>query len=95
MQLFVSINVVSLLIVGGMGSIPGVVVGAIFLIGLPELFREFSVYRFLFYGAAMIAMMLRKPEGLLPSTTIRRELHAGAEEEAPSATDAVGDAATP
>jgi branched-chain amino acid transport system permease protein len=92
MQLFVSFNVVSLLIVGGLGSIPGVVVGAIFLIGLPELFREFSEYRFLFYGAAMIAMMLRKPEGLLPSTTIRRELHAGEEEEALPADAAIGDA---
>jgi len=94
MQLFVSINVVSLLIVGGMGSIPGVVVGAIFLIGLPELFREFSEYRFLFYGATMIAMMLRKPEGLLPSATIKRELHAEVEEEAPPVDTAVGNATT-
>ena len=75
MQLFVSINVVSLIIVGGMGSIPGVVVGSIFLIGLPELFREFSEYRLLFYGAALIAMMLTRPEGLLPSRVVRRELH--------------------
>ena len=66
-DLFVSINVVASIIVGGMGSIPGVVVGAIFLIGLPELFREFSEYRFLFYGIALIAMMLFRPEGLLPS----------------------------
>jgi branched-chain amino acid transport system permease protein len=94
MQLFVSFNVVSLLIVGGMGSIPGVVVGAIFLIGLPELFREFSVYRFLFYGAAMIAMMLRKPEGLLPSTVVRRELHGGAEAETPPADVVVGNSPT-
>jgi branched-chain amino acid transport system permease protein len=75
MQLYVSINVASLIIVGGMGSIPGVVVGAIFLIGLPELFREFSEYRFLFYGMALIAMMLYRPEGLLPSKVVKRELH--------------------
>lgn len=73
--LFVSINVASLIIVGGMGSIPGVVVGAIFLIGVPELFREFSEYRFLFYGIALIAMMLFRPEGLLPSRVVQRELH--------------------
>ena len=73
--LFVSINVAALIIVGGMGSIPGVVVGAIFLIGVPELFREFSEYRFLFYGVALIAMMLFRPEGLLPSRTVQRELH--------------------
>jgi len=72
--LFVSINVVALLIVGGMGSNPGVVVGAIFLIGVPELFREFSEYRFLFYGIALIGMMILRPEGLLPSRVTRREL---------------------
>jgi branched-chain amino acid transport system permease protein len=75
MQLFVSINVVALVVVGGMGSNPGVVVGAIFLIGLPELFREFAEYRFLIYGIALIAMMLYRPEGLLPSKITRRELY--------------------
>jgi branched-chain amino acid transport system permease protein len=75
MQLIVSINVVSLIIVGGMGSIPGVIVGAIALIGLPELLREVSEYRFLFYGAALITMMLSKPGGLWPSTITLRELH--------------------
>jgi branched-chain amino acid transport system permease protein len=80
MQLYVSINVVALIIVGGMGSIPGVIVGAIVLIGLPELLREVSEYRFLFYGAALIIMMLAKPEGLWPSTITLRELqHADAE----------------
>jgi branched-chain amino acid transport system permease protein len=75
MQLIVSINVVSLIIVGGMGSIPGVIVGAIALIGLPELLREVSEFRFLFYGAALIMMMLSKPEGLWPSQATLRELH--------------------
>ncbi|MEP7082028.1 MAG: branched-chain amino acid ABC transporter permease [Chloroflexota bacterium] len=74
-DLFVSINVAALIIVGGMGSLPGVVVGAIFLIGIPELFREFSDYRFLFYGFALIAMMRFRPEGLIPSTIVARELH--------------------
>lgn len=75
MQIFVSINVVALVVVGGMGSNPGVVVGAIFLIGLPELFREFAEYRFLLYGVALIAMMLYRPEGLLPSKIVKRELY--------------------
>ena len=74
-NLLVSINVVALIIVGGMGSIPGVVVGAIVLIGLPELFREFNEYRYLFYGAALMVLMRFRPEGLLPSRTVRRELH--------------------
>lgn len=75
MQLIVSINVVSLIIVGGMGSIPGVIVGAIALIGLPELLREVSEFRFLLYGATLIIMMLAKPEGLWPSQSAKRELH--------------------
>lgn len=85
--LFVSINVVALLIVGGMGSNPGVVLGAIFLIGVPELFREFSEYRFLFYGIALIAMMVFRPEGLLPSRVTRRELHRPEELEATAPED--------
>ncbi len=80
MQLTVSLNVVSLIIVGGMGSIPGVIVGAIALIGLPELLREVSEFRYLLYGMTLIIMMLAKPEGLWPSQATKRELqHAEAE----------------
>jgi branched-chain amino acid transport system permease protein len=74
-NLLVSINVAALIIVGGMGSVPGVVVGAIVLIGLPELFREFQEYRYLFYGAALMGLMRFRPEGLLPSKSVQRELH--------------------
>ncbi len=65
-NLLISINVLCLIIVGGMGSLPGVVVGAFALVGLPELLREFSEYRMLFYGVALIAMMLLRPEGFIP-----------------------------
>lgn len=74
-QFLVSINILSLIIVGGMGSIPGVFVGALALIGLPELLREFAEYRYLFYGAALVVMMLTKPEGLWPEARHRLELH--------------------
>lgn len=74
-NLLVSINVAALIIVGGMGSVPGVVVGAVVLIGLPELFREFQEYRYLFYGAALMVLMRFRPEGLLPSRAVQRELH--------------------
>jgi len=74
-QLVISINVLALIIVGGMGSLPGVIVGAAALIGLPELLREFGEYRYLMYGAALIIMMRIRPEGLWPSPTRRRELH--------------------
>ncbi|MBV9786087.1 MAG: branched-chain amino acid ABC transporter permease [Acidisphaera sp.] len=81
-QLLISINVLALIIVGGMGSLPGVVVGSLALIGLPELLREFGEYRYLFYGAVLVIMMRLKPEGLWPSEVRRRELHAGDEAEA-------------
>lgn len=77
MQLIVSINVVALIVVGGMGSIPGVIVGAIALIGLPELLREVSEFRYLIYGLVLIIMMIARPEGLWPSTATKRELHHG------------------
>ena len=74
-QLLVSINVLALIIVGGMASLPGVVVGSLALVGLPELLREFGENRYLFYGVALIVMMRIRPEGLWPSATRRRELH--------------------
>lgn len=79
-NLLISINVLSLIIVGGMGSLPGVIVGALVLVGLPELLREFAEYRLLFYGVLLIAMMLRKPEGLWPSPIRRREIQAEEQE---------------
>lgn len=64
--LLISINIVALIIVGGMGNIWGVILGALALVGLPELLREFSEFRLLVYGAVLIFMMLQRPEGLLP-----------------------------
>jgi branched-chain amino acid transport system permease protein len=72
-QLLVSINVLALIIVGGMGSLPGVALGALVLIGLPEMLREFGEFRYLFYGIAIVAVMRLKPEGLWPSAARRRE----------------------
>lgn len=80
-NLIVSINALALIIVGGLGSIPGVIVGSIILVGLPELLREFTEYRFLMYGILLIVMMLFKPEGFLPEEAHRRELRAGQDEE--------------
>ncbi len=73
-NLLISINVLSLIIVGGVGSLPGVVVGSMALVGLPELLREFAEYRMLMYGLALIAMMLLKPEGFWPEPIRKREL---------------------
>jgi branched-chain amino acid transport system permease protein len=81
-NVMISINIICVIIVGGMGSIPGVIVGAIALVGLPELLREFAEYRLLVYGAALVAMMLLRPEGLWPEAVRRRELHEEKAEEA-------------
>jgi len=80
-NLLVSINTLALIIVGGMGSLPGVIVGSLFLVGLPELLREFAEFRYLVYGAVLILMMIVRPEGLWPEAARARELHA---EEAPA-----------
>ena len=76
-NIMVSINIVCLIIFGGIGSIPGVIVGAAALIGLPELLREFAEYRFLVYGIALVIMMLIRPEGLWPEDIRKREMHEG------------------
>jgi branched-chain amino acid transport system permease protein len=73
--LIVSITVLAIIILGGMGTIRGVIVGALILVGLPDALREFGEYRFLVYGAALVAMMILRPEGLFPSRTRREELH--------------------
>ena len=70
-----------MIMLGGMGSIPGVIVGALVLVGLPELLREFAEYRLLVYGGVLVAMMLLRPEGLVPSAMRRRELHESDEPE--------------
>jgi branched-chain amino acid transport system permease protein len=81
LNILVSITVLSLIILGGMGSIPGVIVGAFVLVGLPELLREFAEYRLLIYCAVLVTMMLWRPEGLIPSAQRRRELHDESEDE--------------
>ena len=81
-ELLVSIIILVVVIVGGMGSIPGVAIGAVVLVGvlggpnLPGLLQEFAEFKLLIYGALLVAMMLHRPEGLLPSARRSRELHA-------------------
>jgi branched-chain amino acid transport system permease protein len=77
-NLMVSINVLAVVIVGGMGSIPGVIAGAFVLKGLPEILREMENYRVIIFGALLVIMMLVRPEGLFPSS--RRKLEVSHEE---------------
>jgi branched-chain amino acid transport system permease protein len=73
--LMVSINVLCLLIVGGMGSIPGVIIGAFVLKGLPEILRELELYRLLVFGGLLVVMMIIRPEGIWPAPRRMMELH--------------------
>ena len=59
-----SIKMVSMVVLGGMGSIPGSVLGAFLLAALPEVLRAFSEYRMVLYGALMVVMMIFRPEGI-------------------------------
>ena len=71
----VSINILSLIIIGGLGSIPGVFIGGLVLVGLPLLLSQFADFRYLVYGAVLVIMMLLKPEGLAPEARRKLELH--------------------
>ncbi len=87
-QFQVSVLIVSMLVLGGMGNIPGVVIGSLILtllnsVILPQantlagtigLNVDFSAYHFLIYGLILVGIMLFKPEGLLPNQQRRAEL---------------------
>jgi ABC-type branched-subunit amino acid transport system permease subunit len=73
--LMVSINVLAVVIVGGMGSIPGIIVGAFVLKGMPEILRDLDQFRILAFGALLVIMMILRPQGLWPSARRRLEMH--------------------
>ncbi|MEK6193797.1 MAG: branched-chain amino acid ABC transporter permease [Deltaproteobacteria bacterium] len=60
-----SIIILCVVVLGGMGSILGVICGAMILILLPEYLRAFSEYRMLLFGAILVIMMVFKPEGMI------------------------------
>jgi branched-chain amino acid transport system permease protein len=74
-----------IVVLGGTGSIPGVLVGTVGMVILPEILREvlsnIQQWRMLLFGAAMIFMMVFRPEGLWPSQRLRRELEIAKETE--------------
>jgi branched-chain amino acid transport system permease protein len=99
--ILVSITALAVVVLGGMGSIRGVIVGTMLLIGLPGLLDEFEEYRLLVYGAALITVMILRPQGLIPNVRRMRELQEEEvaqdqwlKEEAPAATAAGGGSAS-
>ncbi len=86
-----SVFVVCIVVLGGMGSIPGVIVGALVIQGVPALIQGLAVagvvhlpgealsaitgYRFLVFGLLMVVMMAVRPQGMIPSKRRAMELH--------------------
>jgi len=62
----VSVVVVTMVILGGMDNVFGVIIGAILLTILPEKFRSFEDFRLLIYGVIVVAMLMFRPQGLFP-----------------------------
>ena len=71
---FESIIVLSMVVLGGMGSVPGVILGALIVVILPEVLREFASYRMLVFGAVLVLMMIFRPQGLIGNPRRRVEL---------------------
>ena len=90
-QFNVSVFILAMLVLGGMGNIPGVIVGSLVLSSLERFILpqatnvlhglhinvDLTNSRFLIYGAILVLMMLFRPEGLIPSRQRKAELHAG------------------
>lgn len=76
-----TVFVLSMVVLGGMGSVPGVILGALILVILPEVLRDFASYRMLIFGAAMVFMMLFRPQGLIGNPRRRVEFETVAEGE--------------
>ena len=60
-----SIELLNMVVLGGLGSIPGTIIGVIILTILPEMLRIVDEYRLLFYGALLVILMIFRPNGLL------------------------------
>lgn len=69
-----SVLLLAMVVLGGMGNIWGAALGALVLGILPELLRSFAAYRMLIFGLLMILMMIFRPQGILGSQVITREL---------------------
>jgi branched-chain amino acid transport system permease protein len=63
--LHTSILILTMVVLGGMGSIIGSVVGAVILTALPELLRQAHAYQDLIYGALLVGLLIWRPQGLL------------------------------
>ena len=70
-----SAMILSIVVLGGMGSITGVIIGAFVLILMPEYLRAFSDYRMLIFGAIMVIMMVFRPQGIITNARRTYKFH--------------------
>ncbi len=76
-----SVVILTMVVLGGVGSIPGVIVGATVLTVLPEALRGISTYRYAIYGILLVMMMIVRPQGIISASSIK-EIIAGKNKEA-------------
>ena len=62
----ISVTFFAIVVVGGQASIPGVLLGTVLMFIVPEVFRQLANYRYLFFGIAMIGVMILRPQGIWP-----------------------------
>jgi branched-chain amino acid transport system permease protein len=79
-----SVLMFSIVVLGGVGSVPGVFVGTLGMVTLPELFRPLREWRDAWIGIAMVVMMIARPEGLWPSRRLQLEIQEAREESSPA-----------
>ena len=65
-QFLQSANIMLAVVFGGLGKIPGVMMGALFFVVFPEVFRGVAEYRMLFFGLLLVILMIFRPQGLWP-----------------------------
>ena len=70
-----SVIVLCVVVLGGMGSIPGVILGALIIVLLPEYLRAFSQFRMLIFGLALVLMMIFRPSGIIKKVRKKYEFH--------------------
>ena len=70
-----SAMILSIVVLGGTGSIIGIIIGALLLILLPEYLRAFSDYRMLLFGLIMVIMMIFRPQGIVTGVRRTYEFH--------------------
>lgn len=69
-QFLYSALILMAVVLGGMGSTPGVIIGAIFVSLMPEVLRDFSEWRYVIFGALLVVVMIFRPTGLWPATAV-------------------------